>query len=153
MRCVSSETWYGTTEWCTEEEPRRFARRLLCRKRLMRWVADLSTLDDRSRQIPSIEQYAMRAFATALDAVPLALAENSGLSPIDTLADVKSRQVTENNPRLGIDCLGKGENDMKTQHVYDPLISKRQQFLLATQVVRMILRVDDVIDASAFQDE
>lgn len=52
----------------------------------------------------------MRAFATALDAVPLALAENSGLSPIDTLADVKSRQVTEGNPRLGIDCLGKGEN-------------------------------------------
>jgi len=95
----------------------------------------------------------MRAFATALDAVPLALAENSGLSPIDTLADVKSRQVTENNPRLGIDCLGKGENDMKAQYVYDPLISKRQQFLLATQVVRMILRVDDVIDASAFQDE
>ena len=87
----------------------------------------------------------MRAFATALDAIPLALAENSGLSPIDTLADVKSRQVTESNPRLGIDCLGKGENDMKTQHVYDPLISKRQQFLLATQVVRMILRVDDVI--------
>lgn len=52
----------------------------------------------------------MRAFATALDSIPLALAENSGLSPIDTLADVKSRQVTENNPRLGIDCLGKGEN-------------------------------------------
>ncbi|GMK57281.1 hypothetical protein CspeluHIS016_0401150 [Cutaneotrichosporon spelunceum] len=94
---------------------------------------------------PTIEQYAMRAFAQALDSVPLALAENSGLSPIDTLADVKSRQVTENNPRLGIDCLGKGENDMKKQYVYDPLISKRQQLLLATQVVRMILRVDDVI--------
>jgi T-complex protein 1 subunit epsilon len=52
----------------------------------------------------------MRAFAQALDAVPLALAENSGLSPIDTLADVKSRQVTEQNPRLGIDCMGRGEN-------------------------------------------
>jgi T-complex protein 1 subunit epsilon len=61
-------------------------------------------------QIPTIEQYAMRAFAQALDSTPLALAENSGLSPIDTLAEVKSRQVTENNPRLGIDCLGKGEN-------------------------------------------
>jgi T-complex protein 1 subunit epsilon len=125
-------------------------------------------------EIPSIEQYAMRAFAQALDAVPLALAENSGLSPIDTLADVKSRQVTEQNPRLGIDCMGRGENgtslaghvsragtdqlssratDMKKQFVYDPLISKRQQFLLATQVVRMILRVDDVIDASAFAAE
>lgn len=52
----------------------------------------------------------MRAFATALDAVPLALAENSGLSPIDTLADVKSRQLTEQNPRLGIDCMGRDEN-------------------------------------------
>jgi T-complex protein 1 subunit epsilon len=87
----------------------------------------------------------MRAFATALDAIPLALAENSGLSPIDTLADVKSRQITEGNSRLGIDCLGLGDNDMKNQFVLDPLISKRQQFLLATQVVRMILRVDDVI--------
>ena len=67
-------------------------------------------MSKKADEIPSIEQYAMRAFATALDAIPLALAENSGLSPIDTLADVKSRQVTENNPRLGIDCLGKGEN-------------------------------------------
>jgi T-complex protein 1 subunit epsilon len=42
---------------------------------------------------------------------------------------------------------------MKNQFVIDPLISKRQQYLLATQVVRMILRIDDVIDASAFAPE
>ncbi|WOO85600.1 T-complex protein 1 subunit epsilon [Vanrija pseudolonga] len=100
-------------------------------------------------EIPTIEQYAMRAFAQALDAIPLALAENSGLSPIDTLADVKSRQVTEKNPRLGIDCLGRGQNDMKEQFVYDPLISKRSQLLLATQVVRMILKIDDVIEEAS----
>ncbi|KAI0719165.1 chaperonin Cpn60/TCP-1 family [Cerioporus squamosus] len=98
-------------------------------------------------EIPSIEQYAMRAFASALDAIPLALAENSGLSPIETLAEVKSRQVKESNPMLGIDCLGKGENDMKKQNVYDPLISKRQQYLLATQLVRAVLKIDDVIVA------
>lgn len=92
-------------------------------------------------QIPSIEQYAMRAFASALDQIPLALAENSGLSPIDALADVKSRQVTEKNYRLGIDCVGAGENDMKKQHVFDPLLSKRQQYLLATQLVRAVLKV------------
>jgi T-complex protein 1 subunit epsilon len=38
----------------------------------------------------------------------LALAENSGLSPIHTLTEIKSRQVAENNPALGIDCLCKG---------------------------------------------
>lgn len=61
-------------------------------------------------EIPTIEQYAMRAFATALDAIPLALAENSGLSPIDAVAEVRSRQVTEGDSRLGIDCAGKGNN-------------------------------------------
>ena len=63
-------------------------------------------------QISSIEQYAMRGFAAALDAIPFALADNSGLSPIVTLSEVKSRQVTENNPRLGIDCNLKGSNGM-----------------------------------------
>ncbi|KAL0577143.1 T-complex protein 1 subunit epsilon [Marasmius crinis-equi] len=103
-------------------------------------------------EIPSIEQYAMRAFASALDAVPLALAENSGLSPIETLAEVKSRQINESNSRLGIDCNGKGDNDMKKQFVYDPLISKRQQYLLATQLVRAVLKIDDVIIAGEAEE-
>ncbi|KAI6125061.1 chaperonin Cpn60/TCP-1 family [Pisolithus croceorrhizus] len=118
-------------------------------------AADISSsiaVSKAADEIPSIEQYAMRAFASALDAIPLALAENSGLSPIETLAEVKSRQVTENNPRLGIDCSGKGENDMKKQFVYDPLISKRQQYLLATQLVRAVLKIDDVIVAGEAED-
>ncbi|EKM78853.1 hypothetical protein AGABI1DRAFT_114426 [Agaricus bisporus var. burnettii JB137-S8] len=103
-------------------------------------------------EIPSIEQYAMRAFASALEAIPLALAENSGLSPIETLAEIRSRQTTEKNSRLGIDCLDKGDNDMKKQFVYDPLISKRQQYLLATQLVRAVLKIDDVIVAGEAEE-
>ena len=61
-------------------------------------------------QSPGIEQYAMRAFADALDAVPMALAENSGLSPIETLANIKSRQAKEKNFRLGVDCMQTGSN-------------------------------------------
>ncbi|KAG8770570.1 T-complex protein 1 subunit epsilon [Serendipita sp. 397] len=103
-------------------------------------------------EIPSIEQYAMRAFSAALDAVPLALAENSGLPPIETLAAVKSQQIAENSSRLGVDCVGRGHNDMKEQFVYDPLISKRQQYLLATQLVRAVLKIDDVITSGAAED-
>lgn len=87
----------------------------------------------------------MRSFANALDAIPLALAENSGYSPIATLASVKSRHATESNPWLGIDAALKGTEDMREQHVFDPLISKRSQFLLATQLVKMILKIDDGI--------
>jgi T-complex protein 1 subunit epsilon len=60
----------------------------------------------------------MHAFASALDAIPLALAENSGLPPIETLAEVKSRQVTEGKSTLGIDCLGRGELGMCFQCLY-----------------------------------
>jgi len=95
-------------------------------------------------KISTLEQYAVRGFAEALEAVPLALAENSGCSPIETLAEVKSRQVKEGNSRLGIDCLNKGTNDMKEQNVIETLMAKKQQILLATQLVRMILKIDDI---------
>ena len=52
----------------------------------------------------------MRAFSEALDTVPMALAENSGLSPIETLASIKSRQVRESSSRLGVDCMQTGSN-------------------------------------------
>jgi len=95
-------------------------------------------------KISTLEQYAMRSFADALDNIPMALAENSGLNPIVALSDVKSQQVKENNPRLGIDCLKKGTNDMKAQNVIETLLAKKQQISLATQLVRMILKIDDI---------
>jgi T-complex protein 1 subunit epsilon len=76
---------------------------------------------------------------------PCALAENSGLNPIAEVAGVKAMQVKEGKPYLGIDCMSKGTRDMKEQKVFETLIGKQQQMLLATQVVRMILKIDDVI--------
>lgn len=101
--------------------------------------------------VPGIEQYAIRAFADALDDVPLALAENSGLSPITEVTSIKSRQLAEGNPRLGVDCNQTGSNDMKDQLVFETLIGKQQQIQLATQVVKMILKIDDVIMYGSYQ--
>merc|ERR1719429_447608 len=100
--------------------------------------------------ISSVEQYAFRAFADALEAVPLALAENSGLDPIQTLTEIKASQVAQNNPALGVNCNDKTTNDMKEQHVIEALHSKKSQILLATQLVKMILKIDDI---RSFADE
>jgi T-complex protein 1 subunit epsilon len=97
-----------------------------------------------AHKIATIEQYAIHAFADALENIPNALAENSGLNPIETVSKVKSMQVSENNPHLGVDCVYAGTNDMKTQHVIETLHGKKQQITLATQLVRMILKIDDV---------
>merc|ERR1712112_120011 len=94
--------------------------------------------------IKTIEQYAFRAFSDALESVPLALAENCGLDPITTLTDIKSRQVSENNPALGVNCMEMGSNDMKEQSVIETLHSKKSQIQLATQLVKMILKIDDI---------
>lgn len=41
-------------------------------------------------------------------------------------------------------------NDMREQNVFETLIGKQQQILLATQVVKMILKIDDVISPSDY---
>ena len=52
----------------------------------------------------------MGAFADALDSIPMALAENSGLNPIETLASIKSQQFKEGSSWLGVDCMQTGSN-------------------------------------------
>lgn len=95
-------------------------------------------------QLSTLEQYAFRSFAVALECIPLALAENSGLHPIETLSELKARQISENCSSLGVDCMLVGDSNMKHHNVIESLNSKRQQILLATQLVKMILKIDDV---------
>lgn len=104
-----------------------------------------------SNDVVGQEQYAMRAFAKALDAIPLALAENAGLSPIESVAHVKALQGAEGNPRLGVDCHEVGTNDMQKQGVFETLMGKKQQMFLATQVCKMILKIDDVISPAGYE--
>ncbi|KAH0573879.1 TCP-1 chaperonin subunit epsilon [Spironucleus salmonicida] len=94
------------------------------------------------------EQYAMRAFSEALESIPLNLARNSGLNPIQSLADARKLQKEQNSGVFGINCVvgSTGAGDMREQSVFESFNSKRQQLMLATQVVRMILKIDEVID-------
>lgn len=58
--------------------------------------------------------------------------------------------MQDNSPYCGIDCNDVGTNDMCEQNVFETLIGKQQQILLATQVVKMILKIDDVISPSEY---
>jgi len=113
-------------------------------------IACALKIDAESTKEAGIEQYAMRAFGDALESVPIALAENSGFSPIEALSEVKASQIKTGSPTLGVDCLQRGTMDMRQQKVFETLIGKQQQFLLATQLVKMILKIDDVIEPSAY---
>mmetsp|Transcript_97342 Transcript_97342/g.313659 ORF Transcript_97342/g.313659 Transcript_97342/m.313659 type:complete len:544 (-) Transcript_97342:121-1752(-) len=101
----------------------------------------------------TIDQYSMRAYATALDVIPMALAENSGLSAIGEMAAMKAKQQSTNNSWHGVDCLQTGITDMWEQSVYEACVSKCNQLRLATQVVKMILKIDDVITSADVIDQ
>merc|ERR1740121_1366435 len=72
----------------------------------------------------TLEQYSMRGFATALDTIPMALAENSGLSAIGEMAATKAKQQSTENPWHGVDCMQLGSSDMWEQSVYEACASK-----------------------------
>jgi T-complex protein 1 subunit epsilon len=101
--------------------------------------------------VTGVDQYAIRAFADALDDIPMALAENSGFSPIEEVAAAKSRQVKDGNNFIGLgvdqeaNADGYHSTDMRESGVFETLIGKQQQIQLAAQVVKMILKIDDVI--------
>ena len=102
--------------------------------------------------VSGVDQYAIRAFAEALEDIPLALAENAGLSPMEEVAALKARQVMEGNPVIGLGIVDPVKNqdgyhsaDMRALGVFETLIGKQQQLQLASQVVKMILKIDDVI--------
>lgn len=98
-----------------------------------------------------MEQYAVRAFADALEEIPMTLAENSGFNPIDYLSNIKKMQIEESNPFIGVDAMNLGTNNMYEQGIFESVNSKRQQFQLATQVVKMILKIDDVIAPQEYE--
>lgn len=102
-------------------------------------------------KIDSIEQYAVRAFADALEEIPMILAENSGYNPIDYLSNIKKIQIEESNPFIGVDATNQGTFNMYEQGIFESVNSKRQQFQLATQVVKMILKIDDVIAPQEYE--
>ena len=83
-------------------------------------VACALAVSDDADNTATLEQWGMRSFAKALESVPMALAENSGLSPVETLTNLRSEQRTTNNSRLGVDALHTGKGDKKKTIYLNP---------------------------------
>ena len=96
------------------------------------------------------EQLAAEAFATALEVIPRALAENAGLDPIDILVEIR-RAHEEGKKSYGINVFSGKIEDMMENGVLEPLRIKKQAISSATDVAIMILRIDDVIAAKGME--
>ncbi|MFL6362850.1 MAG: thermosome subunit beta [Nitrososphaeraceae archaeon] len=102
--------------------------------RLREWV---NTLSGR-------EQLAAEKFAEALEVIPLTLAENAGMDPIDTLTDLRAKQG-KGSKWIGVDVRGAKITNISKLDIIEPLSVKEQIIKSATEAASMILRIDDVI--------
>jgi thermosome len=100
-----------------------------------------------SSSIEGRAQLAVKRFADALDSIPLTLAENAGMDPIDTMTELRAKQ-NKGAKWTGIDVRNTVVADMFKQDVLEPVIVKEQIIKSATEAACMILRVDDVIASS-----
>ena len=90
------------------------------------------------------EQLAAEKFAEALESIPLSLSENAGMDPIDTLASLRSKQLS-GEKWTGIDVRKGKVVDIKSSDIVEPLSVKTQIISAAAEAACMILRIDDVI--------
>ena len=97
-----------------------------------------------AKSLEGREQLAAEKFADALEAIPLALAENAGMDPIDTLTNLRSKQI-KGEKWIGIDVMKAKVGNMQTSDIIEPLAVKQQIVSAASEAACMILRIDDVI--------
>jgi thermosome len=92
------------------------------------------------------EQLAAQKFADALETIPICLATNAGLDPIDTMTEIRSKHA-EGGVWFGVEAKEGRVKDMYKENVLEPLSVKEQIIKSATEAACMILRIDDVIAA------
>ena len=103
-------------------------------------------LRDYASELEGREQYAVNAFADAVESIPATLAENAGLDPIDIIVDLRSAHA-EGKATYGVD-IGKGKvGDMKSARVLEPSLVSKQIVMSAAEAAQMILKIDDVISS------
>jgi thermosome len=100
-----------------------------------------------SKTLSGREQLAVEKYAEALEQIPLALARNAGMNPIDTITDLRAKQ-NSGDKYAGINVFEGIVANMEKSDVLEPLMVKEQVLKSATETANMILRIDNVVASS-----
>ncbi|CAF2458429.1 unnamed protein product [Rotaria sp. Silwood2] len=102
-------------------------------------------LSEYAQSLSGVDQYCIRAFAEALEVIPYTLAENAGLNPIATVTELRNRHA-QNDVNAGINVRKGLISNILEENVVQPLLVSMSAIRLATETVRSILKIDDIIE-------
>jgi T-complex protein 1 subunit delta len=100
-----------------------------------------------ARTLPGEEAYCVRAFAEALEVIPYTLAENAGLQAVEVVTALRAAH-NSGEKYAGINVRkGQVTNLVEEgkESVLQPLLVSSSIINMATETVRMILKIDDLV--------
>ena len=77
--------------------------------------------------------------------IPFTLAENAGLNPISTVTTLRAKHQA-GETASGINVRVGGIADLAEENVFQPLLVSTSSLTLATETVRSILKIDDIVN-------
>ena len=101
-------------------------------------------LQERATKMKGLEAIVYRSYAEALEIIPYTLAENAGISPINVVTELRNRH-SKGETFSGVSVKKGNIVNMKEESVLQPALVTQSALTLATEVVRMILKIDDVV--------
>lgn len=102
-------------------------------------------LSEYANTLTGMEQYCFRAFAEALEVIPFTLAENAGLNPIATVTELRNRHA-QGEITAGINVRKGAITNILEENVVQPLLVSQSAIHLASETVRSIMKIDDIVN-------
>jgi len=97
-----------------------------------------------ARTLGGIQAICIEDYANALEIIPYTLAENSGMAPVEIVTQLRAAHA-EGQKFAGINVKRGAITNIYEEKVVQPLLVSVSCIKMATETVRMILKIDDVV--------
>lgn len=102
-------------------------------------------LSSYAQQLEGVDAYCFRGFSNAMEVIPFTLSENAGLNPIATVTELRARHA-QGEKNAGINVRKGAITDILAENVVQPLLVSISAINLASETVRSILKIDDIVN-------
>lgn len=97
-----------------------------------------------ARSLGGINAICVEHFAEAMEIIPYTLAENAGMKPVEIVTQLRAAHVA-GQKFAGINVKKACISNIYEEKVVQPLLVSTSSLNMATETVRMILKIDDVV--------
>lgn len=101
-------------------------------------------LSKAAKTMTGMEAYCIEAYAEALNVIAYTLAENAGLPPVDIVTELRRRHAAGESA-AGINVRKGAVTNISDENVVMPLLVFSSAISLATECVRQLLKIDDIV--------